>query len=80
MIDKRQIDLALQAMLGFKLGKWGADARELASTIGLTSEEWEYIKLKEDGGGLNEDDIDTINDELKEEFNNSNKKTNEEKE
>jgi hypothetical protein len=66
MIDKHQIDLALQAMLGFKLGKWGADVRELASTIGLTSEEWEYIKLKEDSGGLDEFDIDIINKELNE--------------
>ncbi len=60
-MSKQMIELALQAMLGYKLGKWGADCRELCSTIGLKKEEWDHIKKNEDFAGLDKEDIQDIN-------------------
>jgi len=62
MIKKIEIEKALQSMLGFKLGRWGADSIELISTIGLTKEEWNHIKNNEDCGHLDDDDIKEINE------------------
>jgi len=55
-----EIEQALQQMIGFRLGKWGADILELASSMGLKKEEWEYIKKEEDCG-LDEEDIKELN-------------------
>ena len=60
-MSRNLIGEALQQMTGFKLGKWGADVRELISSMGLTKDEWEYIKKSENSGCLDEDDINEIN-------------------
>ena len=57
---EKQIELAVQQMTGFKLGKWGAEPTELISSMGLTKEEWSYIKRNEDSGRLDKEDIKTI--------------------
>ena len=62
MANKEMIGEALQQMLGFKLGKWGACPRELVSSMGLTKKEWEHIKKKEGSGGLDNDDIKEIDE------------------
>lgn len=61
-MDKLMIDHALQQMVGFKLGKWGANVYELISSMGLKKEEWEYIKNNEESGNLDEDDIKIIDE------------------
>ena len=64
-IDKIEIEKAIQQMIGFKLGKWGADIIELISSMGLKKEEWEYLKKFEDNGRLDDDDIKEINEYFK---------------
>jgi hypothetical protein len=59
---EKQIELAVQQMTGFKLGKWGAEPTELVSSMGLTKEEWDYIKENEDSGRLDKEDIKIIDD------------------
>lgn len=59
---EKQIELALQQMTGFRLGKWGASVRELVSSMGLTKKEWEYINKNEDSCQLFKEDIDEINE------------------
>lgn len=61
-MSRDEIAEALQQMTGFRLGKWGADVRELASSMGLKKHEWEHIKKNENSGGLDEDDIKGINE------------------
>lgn len=56
-IKKKMIRDAVQQMIGFKIGKWGACPRELVSSMGLSKDEWEYIKKNEDGGFLDEKDV-----------------------
>ncbi len=60
-MKKKLINEALQQMQGFKLGKWGADVRELVSSMGLKENEWEWIKEHEDNGNLDDNDIEEIN-------------------
>ena len=66
MVKKELIDEALQQMTGFKVGRWG-DIRELVSSMGLTKDEWEHIKNKEECGYLDEDDVEEINEIFAEE-------------
>lgn len=61
-MSRDMIGEALQQMTGFKLGKWGADIRELISSMGLKKREWEYIKKHEESGHLDDDDIREINE------------------
>ena len=61
-MDKLMIDHALQQMVGFRLGKWGANIHELISSMGLKKEEWEYIKKNEESGNMDEDDVAIINE------------------
>lgn len=61
MIKKKLIDQALQQFTGFRIGKWSSGIEELISSMGLTKEEWEYIKQTEEPGSiLDEDDIEEI--------------------
>lgn len=69
MITQKAIGEALQQMTGFKIGKWSDDITELASSMGLTKEEWEYIKKNEDEGYLDEKDIEELDEYFKEGFN-----------
>lgn len=62
MTKKVMIEYALNQMTGFKLGKWGADIRELVGSMGLKKKEWEHIKKDEESGHLDEDDIKTIDE------------------
>ncbi len=66
MVKKKLISEALQQMIGFKLGRWGADPIELVSSMGLTITEWRYIKKNEESGYLDKDDIKEINKYFKE--------------
>ncbi len=61
-INQKEIGDALQQMTGFRLGKWGADVRELISSMGLRKEEWEHIKNNEESGHLDENDIKEIDE------------------
>lgn len=61
MIKKKLISEALQQFTGFQVGKWG-DIGELISSMGLTEEEWNYIKDNEESGHLDEQDIKKINE------------------
>lgn len=60
MIKEKLIGEALQQMTGFKVGIEN-DIIMLISNMGLTREEWEHIKLKEDSGFLFDSDIEEIN-------------------
>ncbi len=62
MIKKKLINEALQQMVGFRLGKWSGNVRELVSSMGLKKDEWEHIKNNEESGHLDEDDISEINE------------------
>jgi hypothetical protein len=57
---EKQIELAVQQMTGFRLGKWGAEPIELISSMGLTEEEWKNIKEFEDSGNLDKEDIEEL--------------------
>ena len=67
MIKQKLINEALQQFVGFKVGKWGADIKELVSSMGLTEEEWNHIKENEEDANLDEDDIEEINKYFEEE-------------
>ncbi len=61
-MTKQMIEHALQQMIGFRLGKWGAGARELVSSMGLKEKEWELIKKNEESGSLDKNDIKEIDE------------------
>jgi len=64
--EEKQIELAVQQMTGFKLGKGGADPIELISSMGLKEKEWKIIKKREDSAYLDKDDIKVIDEHFKE--------------
>ena len=43
-MSKKQLDLAEAQLLGWHLGRWGANADEICSQMGLTEEEWKILK------------------------------------
>ncbi len=59
------IEMALQQMIGFRLGSWGAYPQELVSSMGLSKEEWEYIKKTQDKGFMDEKDVIQIDEYYK---------------
>ena len=63
--EEKQIELAIQQMTGFRLGRWGADPIELISSMGLKEKEWKIIKKKEDSAYLDKDDIREIDKHFK---------------
>ena len=65
IIEKKMIRDAIQQMIGFRLGKWGACPIELITSMGLSKLEWEYIKKNEDSGLLDEIDIVEIDEHYK---------------
>ena len=60
-----EIGEAIQQFTGFKIGKGGADILELASSMGLTKKEWEYIKKYEANGYLDEKDVKELDEYFK---------------
>ena len=59
MIKKKLISEALQQFTGYNVGKWG-NIEELVGSMGLTEEEWDYIKENEESGHLDDEDIKKI--------------------
>jgi len=72
MIEKKSelIQQALSQMTGFRLGKWGGSTRELVSSMGLTQEEWNYIK-KNAQCDLSEDETEEVDEYFKEQMKNA---------